>query len=152
MLTGFDIGTKLLVRRYLVDCKIRLLDGFLELSFYSNAGISYGMFRENKFVTHVLPLILIGVLIIVCMKLIPKEEIKQFIRCRIDRIALVMFAAGGLGNYIERLIMGEVTDFISVKNFPTFNIADIFLTFGGYIILIRYGYRCLMKRRKGINT
>ncbi len=152
LLSGFDIGTKLLARSFLVYHEIRILDGVLELAFFSNAGISYGLFQNNKFVTHIFPLVLIALLAIICKKFISKEEIEQIIRYKIDRIALVMLVAGFLGNYIERLIMGDVTDFISIKNFPTFNFADVFLTFGGYVILFRCGCLCFAKWKKKSDT
>ena len=40
------------------------------------------------------------------------------------RIALGMQLGGAIGNLLDRLRFGEVTDFIDVGNFPTFNVAD----------------------------
>jgi signal peptidase II len=40
------------------------------------------------------------------------------------RIALGMQLGGAIGNLIDRVRMGEVTDFIDVGSFPTFNVAD----------------------------
>jgi signal peptidase II len=40
------------------------------------------------------------------------------------RIALGMQLGGALGNLIDRVRVGEVTDFIDVGRFPTFNVAD----------------------------
>jgi signal peptidase II len=40
------------------------------------------------------------------------------------RIALGMQLGGAIGNLLDRLRFGEVTDFVDVGNFPTFNVAD----------------------------
>ena len=51
------------------------------------------------------------------------------------RIALVLQLGGAVGNLIDRLIEGPVTDFISVGRFPVFNLADSSI-FIGVLILI----------------
>ena len=42
----------------------------------------------------------------------------------IIRLALGMQLGGAAGNLIDRVRLGEVTDFIDVGSFPTFNVAD----------------------------
>jgi signal peptidase II len=41
---------------------------------------------------------------------------------------LAVFAAGILGNLIDRLLFGEVVDFIHIGSWPVFNLADVYLT------------------------
>jgi signal peptidase II len=45
-------------------------------------------------------------------------------------VALGMQLGGALGNLIDRLIFGPVTDFISVGNFAIFNVADASISLG----------------------
>ena len=54
----------------------------------------------------------------------------NFISGRLSRWCLVLVAAGGLGNMIDRLLYGYVIDMFKVElfNFPVFNVADIFIT------------------------
>ena len=54
----------------------------------------------------------------------------NFITGRFSRWCLVLVAAGGLGNMIDRLLYGYVVDMFKVElfNFPVFNVADIFIT------------------------
>jgi signal peptidase II len=42
----------------------------------------------------------------------------------IIRVALGLQLGGAIGNLIDRVRLGEVTDFVDVGNFPTFNVAD----------------------------
>jgi signal peptidase II len=44
--------------------------------------------------------------------------------------------AGAAGNLIDRLLMGKVTDFISVGSFPVFNVADSSITVGVIVLLL----------------
>jgi signal peptidase II len=52
------------------------------------------------------------------------------------RIALAMQVGGALGNLIDRIRFGPVTDFIAVGTFPVFNVADASITVGVIILLI----------------
>ncbi len=61
------------------------------------------------------------------------------------RFSLLLIIAGGIGNLIDRLHNGCVIDFISINlpfnlpfignTFPTFNLADVFITIGIIIFL-----------------
>lgn len=57
-------------------------------------------------------------------------------------LALGAVAGGGIGNMIDRLVQGSVTDFFATQfmDFPVFNVADIFVTLGVICVLI-----CLMR-------
>jgi signal peptidase II len=41
-----------------------------------------------------------------------------------------LILGGALGNFLERLLVGSVTDFIAIWKFPVFNFADVFLFLG----------------------
>jgi signal peptidase II len=53
----------------------------------------------------------------------------------IIRIALGMQLGGAVGNLIDRVRLGEVTDFIDVGDFPTFNIADSSISISIVVVL-----------------
>jgi signal peptidase II len=52
------------------------------------------------------------------------------------KLAMGLQLAGAAGNLIDRLIMGKVTDFISVGSFPVFNVADSSITVGVIVLLL----------------
>src|SRR5438105_3888930 len=52
------------------------------------------------------------------------------------RLALGMQLGGAIGNLIDRVRLGEVTDFIHVGSFPTFNIADASISTSIAVVLI----------------
>jgi len=59
----------------------------------------------------------------------------------LNKIALSMLIGGAIGNFIDRIRLGYVVDFIRVDiiksiNFPVFNIADIFIVIGTILLMI----------------
>jgi signal peptidase II len=62
----------------------------------------------------------------------------------LERYALLGFAlffGGAAGNFLDRIIYGEVTDFIDIQfrglHWPAFNVADAALTLGAIIFCVR---------------
>lgn len=57
---------------------------------------------------------------------------------KINYVLLGALIGGALGNIADRIFRGYVVDFISIGNFPVFNLADCFITLSIFIILIFY--------------
>ena len=93
-----------------------------------NTGVAFGMFQDRNLIFAALSLIVSLVLIIFYPKLTQND---WFLR-----IAIGMQVGGSLGNLLDRLTIGHVTDFISVGNFPVFNIADASITMGVGVMLL----------------
>jgi signal peptidase II len=58
-----------------------------------------------------------------------------------DRVAQVGFAlalGGGLGNLVDRVVRGCVIDFVHVKGWPVFNVADIAIVLGMGVVALRW--------------
>jgi len=61
---------------------------------------------------------------------------------RLMLVALALVLGGALGNLVDRLVRGpgflrgEVVDFIGVKSFPTFNVADSAITIGAALLMV----------------
>jgi signal peptidase II len=53
-------------------------------------------------------------------------------------LALAAVLAGALGNFIDRAWHGYVVDFLHVKYWPVFNVADIYVTVG-VVALVLFG-------------
>lgn len=51
------------------------------------------------------------------------------------RVGLAAMLGGATGNLIDRVINGEVVDFIKVPHFPAFNVADSSITIGVLLLL-----------------
>ncbi len=60
---------------------------------------------------------------------------------------LILILAGAISNLIDRLARGCVIDFIDLKFWPVFNLADLFIFFGAIMIIASY----LKKEKKPFN-
>jgi signal peptidase II len=53
-------------------------------------------------------------------------------------VATGLVAGGALGNLADRIVAGEVTDYIVVGSWPAFNLADIAITCGVALLALIY--------------
>lgn len=53
-------------------------------------------------------------------------------------VATGLLAGGALGNLADRILAGEVTDYIAVGSWPPFNVADIAITCGVVLLVLIY--------------
>lgn len=93
-----------------------------------NTGVAFGMFKNGNLIFSILATI-VSVAILVVYPRIPRNE-------KILRIATMMMLAGAVGNLIDRLTVGHVTDFISVGSFAVFNVADMSITCGVAVLIL----------------
>lgn len=115
ILVLFDQGTKYL---------IRILGGF----YICNSGISFG-FKLPP----VLFWLLWATLIVFLLYLYNKSQAESQ---KIRNIGIIFILSGAISNALDRLFFGCVVDFINLRIWPVFNLADVFITFGAIIIII----------------
>ncbi len=130
-----DQITKFLALAELKDGRvISIIRNFLELEYVENYGAAFGIL-ENKRVFFYL----VSSLVIVFIAFFAYRNYHYL--ANTTRVALALLLAGSLGNLIDRVRLGYVIDFISVKfkegyNFPVFNVADMFVVIGTGIIML----------------
>lgn len=83
------------------------------------------VFNEGIAFSIKMPLIIPIVLSFVCLGYVWYEKKEGNIQ---PDWTLSVFAAGVMGNMIDRILFGKVTDFIHVGSWPVFNLADVYLT------------------------
>jgi signal peptidase II len=129
-----DQITKLLVRQYLpleimwMPDGLQWLQPYARFYFTQNTGASFGMLKGFGSIFSILALV-VSAGIIYYFPRVPASDWTL-------RIALSMQLAGALGNVIDRLLFGYVTDFISVGTFAIFNVADSSITVGVAVLLL----------------
>ncbi len=113
---------------------IRIIDGFIHLSYLENKGVAFGMLSA---LNPVLPFISLAIVIGIFY-----YYVKSHNRSLPFILGLAFICGGALGNIIDRFIQSYVVDFISVyifgRPFPVFNVADIFVTCGTFLLLIYF--------------
>lgn len=131
---AFDQWTKWWVRENIAFGGEWLPDWLTWLSPYArlvhwyNSGAAFGMFQNGNLVFTILAFIVIGAIIYY----FPHAEPDDWTL----KLAMGLQLGGAMGNLIDRLLMGKVTDFISVGAFPVFNIADASISVGVAILLL----------------
>lgn len=126
----FDLFTKWLAQKFL-ETSVALIPGFLELSLSYNKGVAFSIPIPNQAMVFLIPLLVITLILFV----VRSCDISQ----RVTNVILMLFVAGALGNFINRLWTGAVIDFIDFSFWPSFNLADAYLTIGTFLLIIFYG-------------
>ncbi|MEN3007534.1 signal peptidase II [Pseudothermotoga sp.] len=121
-----DQLTKMLIERFLVVPTF-IVPGFVWLTYTKNTGIAFGMFARSPWILWV------TFFATFLLALVP-----AFVGCsKLTKAGLGMIVGGAMGNVVDRFRLGYVVDFINVRYFPAvFNIADLFITIGGVLILV----------------
>ncbi|MEI8012968.1 MAG: signal peptidase II, partial [Candidatus Omnitrophota bacterium] len=92
----------------------------------------FGLFRDNGFVFFVIPVIAV---VLLGYNLYYYHKIGELDLLYIVGFSLIM--GGAVGNLVDRIMLGHVIDFIDLRIWPVFNIADSAITAGACIILFK---------------
>ncbi|MCY4321176.1 MAG: signal peptidase II [Bdellovibrionaceae bacterium] len=114
-----------------------IIDGFFNISYVTNSGGAFGIFNDSHAGIRFILFLLFP---LVCVYLIFK--MLQETSDRFQVMALSFILGGAFGNYLDRLRLGYVVDFIDWHfkgwHWPTFNIADSFIVVGVAILCVLY--------------
>lgn len=105
--------------------------GIFRFRLVHNTGAAWSMFSDSTFALGVFSLLICVLLLIYLFKLAPDSSLGE-------ALGLSLVFAGGVGNAIDRFLLGYVVDFIEPVfiEFPVFNVADIGVTCGFVIFFI----------------
>ena len=90
-----------------------------------NFGATFGLFQGQLW------LFILTAFIVIALILYYSKKAKSY-----TAIALGFLLGGTIGNLTDRIFLGYVIDFINIKIWPSFNIADIFNVLGVILIII----------------
>ncbi len=133
LIVFLDQATKLLAVQFLKPVEqVPVISGVFHLSYVENAGIAFGLFQNypavwSAIITVSVVLLLIGARFFADQSLLRK-------------IAYSCILGGAIGNWIDRIRLHAVIDFLNFIVWPVFNVADSFITVG-VVIFIFYALR-----------
>jgi signal peptidase II len=136
---GFDQWTKVLARSTLrprgpFNPKV-VIDGFFNLRYSENPGVAFGMLQSMSGGRLVLTLMAVAAFALVIYYLHKTDAGATRLQ-----VALGLVGGGAIGNLIDRVMYGKVTDFIvwhvGDHEWPAFNIADAALCIGVALMVI----------------
>ena len=118
--------------------------GFFQIiRFPPNTGAAFGLFQGHSFALTIVAIVGIALLLFYALFIYRRYP---FLDNRLGRSALGLILGGTIGNLIDRLRFGGVTDFISIGIWPAFNLADSAIVVG--VILFAYSLRPLARAGK----
>lgn len=130
-IVGLDQWTKALtVANVPLHEELPSVLGIFHITHTKNSGAIWGILQGQTWLFVVIMVLFLAVLGVLIRK---KWLTKKF-----EWICLAFIAGGGIGNMIDRLASGTVTDMIEFDfvKFPVFNVADCFITVGCFALLI----------------
>lgn len=124
---AFDQLVKALARTYLMGRTLVLIPGWLQLHYITNDGMALSLLRGGRW--------LFVVLTAVYFALIIWAVAKKYVYKKPELWCVAAISGGAAGNLIDRIATGQVVDMICIPWFSTFNVADLFITFGAAILI-----------------
>ena len=117
--------------------------GLLRITHVQNTGAAFGLFPDQSFVLAIVAFL--GIAIILVYSLVIYRRF-PWLDNTWNRLALGLVFGGTVGNLIDRLRYGYVTDFIDFDVWPAFNIADSAVTVG--VSIFAYSLLSLARTEK----
>ncbi len=142
-LVAADQLSKLWIRSNLAIGESLFEVGFFRLTRVHNSGAAFGLFQGQSFLLTIIALVGVAALLLYAFFFHHKFP---FLGNRLGKLALGLVLGGTVGNLIDRIYLGYVTDFIAVGIWPTFNIADSAIVVG--IIILAYSLIGLARARE----
>lgn len=112
---------------------VHLIGDFLRFTYVENRGAAFGILQNQRmfFIISTIVLVAFLVYLIVFNKKVTNAT----------KLTLSLVLSGAIGNFIDRLRLGYVIDFVDVRfgnfyDFPVFNVADSCLVVGVIILVI----------------
>jgi signal peptidase II len=129
---------------------IPVIPGLFRIIHTENPGAAFGILAEGNSMLRAAILIGISTLVMLFVASALWSRTSSFTGAW-TRFSLALILGGAIGNLLDRIVRGTVTDFLEVYNgswsFPAFNVADSAITIGSIILLIEL----LRPRRRQVN-
>jgi len=124
--------------------------GFFRLTHIHNTGAAFGLFRDYSFPLTIVGFVGVAILLVYAFFVCRRFPLLNNV---LSKAALGSILGGAVGNLIDRLRFGYITDFIGVGIWPPFNVADSSITvgvvvFAGGLLYLLFSQRQETKRDK----
>lgn len=142
LLTVIDQITKYLVVLYLKPIGTADFIPGVRFNYLENTGAAFGSMTGSTLFLSIITAVVLVVLLVLLGK-------KSF-HSKILHWGVALITAGGIGNLIDRVFRGYVTDFLEFTfiKFPVFNFADCLITVGAAVAIIYLVYDIIVSVKK----
>ena len=115
---------------------IDLIKGVLEFFYLpnGNTGAAFGMLQGHQTLFLIIAILISSVLLFIIYNMPFQKKYNILV------ILMTLIIAGGIGNMIDRFRLNYVIDFIyiSLINFPIFNVADMYVSIATVMLVIMF--------------
>lgn len=107
-----------------------IIENVFHLTYYRNKGAAFSILSEHTWLLTLISIIAVLVIIYIIFK--------KLLKHKLGYISLYLILAGAIGNLIDRIRLGYVIDMFDFRiiNFAVFNMADVFVSVGGFFLII----------------
>ncbi|MDR0425111.1 MAG: signal peptidase II [Clostridiales Family XIII bacterium] len=134
-IVGLDQLSKYIVRSNMSpsdqshDYGMAVIPGIFDITFVKNTGAAFSILQGKLVFLTVFNCVVIAVLTLFLI-IRAEAEARRFV------YGVSLIIAGGLGNLVDRVSLGYVTDFFDFQIFPVFNVADISVCVGCGLVIM----------------
>lgn len=124
----FDQLVKFIVRKnMMVGDSIDVIGRIFSITYVRNSGAAFGSLMGKSIILKFAPIVLVILMIVLLEKYINSHILFT--------LSMIFIISGGIGNLIDRWVLGYVTDMFDFHFWPVFNVADIFVVVGCIILI-----------------
>lgn len=104
------------------------LENILRITHTSNTGVAFGLFQNGNTIFAIFAVIVTIAIIIYNSRLEAGHKLL--------RLALGLQVGGAIGNLVDRIRQGYVTDFVDIGPWPVWNVADLAIVSGTILLVL----------------
>jgi signal peptidase II len=148
-----DQATKwMVIKNMSIGQSIPVIENFFYFTSHRNAGAAFGILQNQRWFFVIVTIVVVVGVIYYLLQVRGEKTLMSW--------SLALILGGALGNFIDRVLYGEVVDFLDVKitlgqfyyDYPIFNVADSALVIGVGLLLIETLMESIrdMKQKKSV--
>jgi len=127
-----DQGSKFFIQQKMkIGESIPIIKGIFHITYIENPRTAFGIFQYQTIFFVIAILISVILIILISRKMVFKKDSLVY-------IPLTLVLGGAIGNLIDRLRTGRVTDFLDFRIWPIFNFADTAIVCGMLILVVYF--------------
>ncbi len=138
LIVVFDQITKFLIRsRFELYSSIQIIGDLVRFTYVRNTGAAFSLSFGNPMVNRIIFIVITIIALIVLLFYLRKTKNS------LESAIVSLIIGGAIGNLIDRIMLGYVTDFIDcdfpdfiMTRFPVFNVADSSITIAITLLII----------------
>lgn len=129
-----QISKKIIELNYNIGDSKEIIKNFFYITSHRNRGAAWGILQNSRYLFLFITILFLFLLFFY----IYKNKVLLKIN---DYVMFSLIIGGALGNFLDRIIKGEVIDFLDFHifgyDFPIFNLADTFICLGIFLLALK---------------